>query len=606
MKRFSCATTALKTVFGYDQFRGFQKEAIDCVLSGKDALVLMPTGGGKSLCYQIPALLQAGLTVVVSPLIALMQDQVDALEELGVKAAFMNSTQTQDDYEAVRDRILAGDLDILYVAPERLLLPGMQALLLRVGVSLFAIDEAHCVSEWGHDFRPEYGALGGLREAFPHVPRLAVTASADARTKEEIIEKLLVDPECFIASFDRPNLFYRVLEKKNFKHQLLDFIKTEHLGDCGIVYCLSRRKADELAEYLVDNGIRALPYHAGHTPETRAKHQALFLREEGIVMVATIAFGMGIDKPNVRFVVHADLPKSPESYMQEVGRAGRDGELADAWMAFGLSDVSGRFFFAEQGDASEHYKAVERRKISEMLAIADTTGCRRQALLRYFGEDCEPCRHCDNCLAPPKVVDALREAKMLVSAVYRLEEKSGYGFGATQVIDVLMGKATKKVKDLGHDQVSTFGIGSHWDATRWRRLVRKLIGLEVLTVDAATMSLRLTGKTNALLRDELPVTIRASRNETTLREEKRQMDTTSLNSEDRRLYESLRQWRGVVARIGKKQPYMIFTNQTLAEIAQTRPETLTALSTINGVGAKKLENYGDEVLRLVREDALEP
>ena len=430
MRRFNTPIEVLNQVFGYESFRGFQEEVVETVVSGRDALVLMPTGGGKSLCYQIPALLRDGVAVVVSPLIALMQDQVDALDEVGVKAAYLNSSLTPEEASRVKDELLSGRLDLLYVAPERLMMSSMLSLLDRVNVSLFAIDEAHCVSVWGHDFRPEYGELELLRPRYPQVPRIALTATADEKTRAEIVGKLLNDAREFVASFDRPNIFYRIVDKRNIKEQLLNFIKYEHSGDSGIVYCLARRTTEEIAQYLSGCGIEALPYHAGLPAEERARNQARFLREDGIVMVATIAFGMGIDKPNVRFVAHVDMPKSIEGYFQETGRAGRDGEPADAWMAYGLNDVVNQRFFIDASDADEMHKQLCTQKLDAMLGLAEAPDCRRQRLLAYFGEKSEPCGHCDNCLEPPDLLDMTVPAKKFISCIYRIREASGVCFGA--------------------------------------------------------------------------------------------------------------------------------------------------------------------------------
>ena len=484
MKHYSNPQEALKQVFGYDQFRGFQKEVIESMLQGEDVLVLMPTGGGKSLCYQLPALLMDGITVVVSPLIALMQDQVDALEEVGVRAAYLNSTLSTDDSARIRAELRRGELDLLYVAPERLLMPGMVDFLRSLRVSFFAIDEAHCVSVWGHDFRPEYGALSQLKELFPDVPRMALTATADPKTREEIVERLLQHPREFVASFDRPNIFYRVVEKKKVLEQVSDFIQHEHPGEPGIVYCLKRQTCEDVAEYLNERGVKALHYHAGLSGAERAERLARFLREDDLVIVATIAFGMGIDKPNVRFVAHVDMPKSIEGYFQETGRAGRDGLPADAWMAYGLSDVVNQRYFITQSEADEFHKQLASQKLDAMLGFAECSDCRRVRLLAYFGEAAQPCRHCDNCLNPPQLVDATTAAQKLVSCIYRLQQKSGVSFGAQHVIDVLQGRANERIDKFGHTNVSTYGIGKEFSDAQWRAVLRQLIALHVVWVDA--------------------------------------------------------------------------------------------------------------------------
>jgi ATP-dependent DNA helicase RecQ len=608
MKRFGTPEEALRQVFGYETFRGLQKKAIDAVVAGRDALVLMPTGGGKSLCYQIPALLRDGVAIVVSPLIALMQDQVDALEEVGVSAAFLNSTQSPEESQAVRNRLAAGELDLLYVAPERLMMPSMQALLSRLRISLFAIDEAHCVSIWGHDFRPEYGALSILRERFPYVPRIALTATADQKTREEIVEKLLKDPELFIASFDRPNIFYRIVDKRNVKEQLLHFIRYEHEGDCGIVYCLARRTVEEIAEYLCANGVNALPYHAGMSAEERSANQARFLREDGIVMVATIAFGMGIDKPNVRFVAHVDMPKSIESYFQETGRAGRDGLPADAWMAYGLRDVVNQRHFIDSSDADELHKQLCTQKLDAMLGLAETADCRRQRLLAYFGEESKPCGHCDNCVNPPELLDVTVPAKKLVSCIYRLQQASGTCFGAQHVIDVLTGNATDKVLRFSHDKVSTWGVGSDLSVPEWRVVLRQLIARHAVWVDPfAHNTLRLGERAKALLRGEMTVSVRRRTAEQRRRKSRSGAQNSAMLSElskrSRDLFEALREWRSETAKSLGKPPYVIFKDTTLIAIAKERPADDEALRCISGIGEKKLANYGDDILRIVAENA---
>lgn len=604
MQRYSTAKEVLNQVFGYDTFRGFQEQVVTSVIQGKDALVLMPTGGGKSLCYQIPALLLDGVAIVVSPLIALMQDQVDALEEVGVRAAYLNSTQTLEETDAVRQRLTSGDLDLLYVSPERLMMPGMLNFLGRIKISLFAIDEAHCVSVWGHDFRPEYGELALLKSMFPSIPRVALTATADEKTRVEIVSKLLNDPQLFIASFDRPNIFYRIVDKRRVKEQLLEFIRYEHSGDSGIVYCLARRTTEELADYLTQCGIDALPYHAGLSAEERARNQSRFLREDGVVMVATIAFGMGIDKPNVRFVAHVDMPKSIESYFQETGRAGRDGELADAWMAYGLNDVVNQRFLIDASEADDVYKQLCTQKLDAMLGLAEAPDCRRQRLLAYFGEASKPCGHCDNCLAPPALLDMTVPAQKFVSCIYRIQQASQLSFGTQHVIDVLMGNLTDRVAQYSHDKLSTWGIGTDLSAAEWRILLRQLIARHMVWVDSQQRgALRLGEQAKALLRGELSVHVRKRVTE----KRKKQKERSSLDGviesftkRDRALFDDLRQWRSERAREMGKAPYVIFKDATLIEIVENKPTTTEQLQEISGIGEKKIQNYGDEVLEIVQ------
>ena len=608
MKHYSNPQEALKQVFGYDQFRGFQKEVIESMLQGEDVLVLMPTGGGKSLCYQIPALLMDGVTVVVSPLIALMQDQVDALEEVGVRAAYLNSTLSTDDSARVRAELRRGELDLLYVAPERLLMPGMVDFLRSLRVSFFAIDEAHCVSVWGHDFRPEYGALSQLKELFPDVPRMALTATADPKTREEIVERLLQHPREFVASFDRPNIFYRVVEKKKVLEQVSDFIQHEHPSEPGIVYCLKRQTCEDVAEYLNERGVKALHYHAGLSGAERAERLARFLREDDLVIVATIAVGMGIDKPNVRFVAHVDMPKSIEGYFQETGRAGRDGLPADAWMAYGLSDVVNQRYFITQSEADEFHKQLASQKLDAMLGFAECSDCRRVRLLAYFGEAAQPCRHCDNCLNPPQLVDATTAAKKLVSCIYRLQQKSGVSFGAQHVIDVLQGRANERIDKFGHANVSTYGIGKEFSDAQWRAVLRQLIALHVVWVDAFRHNaLRLGERVRELLRGNLKIPIR----QTLLKAPKVRMHAMrqdgsrtealeSLSPLSRQIFEALRSWRRQTAQALGKPAYVIFPDRTLVQIALRRPSSLEDLMLIPGVGRRKLEHYGEEILDVVQ------
>ena len=603
MRRFETPKAALKQVFGYDDFRGLQEDVVREVVAGGDALVLMPTGGGKSLCYQIPALLRDGVAIVVSPLIALMQDQVDALEEVGVRAAFLNSTQTPEAAGRVRSALRRGELDLLYVAPERLLMPSMLDFLDTLTLSLFAIDEAHCVSIWGHDFRPEYGALSILRERWPEVPRIALTATADPRTREEIVEKLLRHPKEFIASFDRPNIFYRIVDKRRVREQLLAFIRNEHPRDCGIVYCIARRTCEEIAAYLAANGVKALYYHAGLTAQERAERLALFQREDDIVVVATIAFGMGIDKLNVRFVAHVDMPKSIEGYFQETGRAGRDGLPADAWMAYGLTDIVNQRYFIEQSDADELHKQLATQKLDAMLGLAEAPDCRRVRLLAYFGEASQPCGHCDNCVNPPELWDATLPAKKLVSCIYRAQQKSGVSFGAQHIIDILQGKDNERIRSRGHNELSTYGIGQDLADAQWRAILRQLIARHVIWVDALHRNtLRLGSSANDLLRGDIQIYIRKSLVEKASTRKNRSTNSAvhELSSHEKRIFESLRSWRLDTAKRLGKPPYLIFPDKTLAAIAQIKPTSLEQMDCISGVGRKKLERYGNEIIEIIR------
>ncbi len=573
----------LKEVFGYDSFRGFQREVIEHVVAGGDALVLMPTGGGKSLTYQIPALVRPGVGIVVSPLIALMQDQVAALDELGVRAAALNSTLSSAEAAAIERRMRTGEIDLVYVAPERLLtdrclrlLDDMQS---GAGIALFAIDEAHCVSQWGHDFRPEYGALAVLRERYAAVPRIALTATADAPTRQEIVERLLVEPRVFVASFDRPNIRYRIVEKREPREQLLRFIRDEHAGEAGIVYCLARNTVDEVAQFLAGHGIDALPYHAGMDAVARAAHQARFQRDEACVIVATIAFGMGIDKPDVRFVAHLDMPKSVEGYFQETGRAGRDGLPADAWMAYGLADVVQQRRLIEQSDAEETYKRLSSAKLDAMLALAEAADCRRVRLLAYFGEASQPCGNCDNCLAPPELRDATEDARKLLSTIYRCQQAGGFGFAATHVIDVLRGKVTDKVTRFGHERLTTFGIGGDRSEAEWRLLLRQLVAQHLVEVDYDRYNvLRLTEASRAVLRGERRIELRMQVAEPRRRAKgRRAVAAAGLDALAERLFARLREWRAGVAKEHGVPAYVVFHDGTLRAIAQQRPGSLASV-----------------------------
>ena len=595
------ASSILKDVFGYSSFRGFQREVIDHVAAGGDALVLMPTGGGKSLTYQIPALLRDGVGIVVSPLIALMQDQVAALEEAGVRAAFLNSTLAAREAAAVERRMRAGELDLVYVAPERLLTERCQRLLGECTLALFAIDEAHCVSQWGHDFRPEYGQLAILRERWPQVPRIALTATADVPTRREIAARLLFEPRLFVASFDRPNIRYRIVEKREPREQLLRFIRDEHPGEAGIVYCLARNTVEEVARFLVGHGIAALPYHAGLDAAVRADNQRRFIDEDGRVMVATIAFGMGIDKPDVRFVAHLDMPKSIEGYFQETGRAGRDGLPADAWMTYGLADVVQQRRLIELSDADASYKRLSGAKLDAMLGLAETGDCRRVRLLAYFGEDSEPCGNCDNCLEPPELWDASEPARKLLSCIYRCEQASGFGFAATHVIDVLRGKHTDKTRKFGHDRLSTFGIGAELSEAEWRLLLRQLVAQHLVEVDSERFNvLRLTEASRPVLRGERTIEVRRQVAGAGRKAKKAKVPAAApLAAADEGLFERLRAWRAQVAKAHGVPAYVVFHDATLRAIAQARPRSVEALRGISGVGERKLASYGEALIGIV-------
>ena len=591
----------LSRIFGYDDFRGPQQAIVEHVAAGNDALVLMPTGGGKSLCYQVPSLLREGTGIVISPLIALMQDQVEALRQLGVRAEFLNSTLDGDTAARVERELLAGELDMLYVAPERLLTGRFLSLLSRSRIALFAIDEAHCVSQWGHDFRPEYRQLTVLHERWPDVPRIALTATADPPTQREIAERLdLTGAQHFVSSFDRPNIRYTVVQKDNAKRQLLDFLKV-HRGAAGIVYCMSRRKVEETAEFLCKEGLNALPYHAGLPPEVRAANQRRFLREDGIVMCATIAFGMGIDKPDVRFVAHTDLPKSMEGYYQETGRAGRDGEPAEAWLCYGLGDVVLLKQMIEQSEAGEERKALERSKLDHLLGYCESMQCRRQVLLAGFGETYpQPCGNCDNCLLPPDAWDASVAAQKALSCVYR----SGQRFGVGHLIDILRGGDNEKVRQFGHTELSTYGIGKDLDARSWRSVFRQLVASSLLEVDSSAYGgLRLTDGSREVLKGQRKVMMRRETPKAA-RERDRSGQRTGLSvlPQDLALFNALRGLRAELAREQNVPAFVIFHDSTLRNIAEQRPTSVDALGRVGGIGGTKLARYGDRLVEIVREE----
>ena len=600
------ALDVLRSVFGYTAFRPPQGDIIEHMVGGGDALVLMPTGGGKSLCFQIPALVRPGCGVVISPLIALMQDQVAALQQLGVRAAFLNSTLTLDDVRRIEGELQRGELQLLYLAPERLKLERTLALLQRARISLFAIDEAHCVSQWGHDFRADYLELGVLHQQFPAIPRIALTATADVRTRAEIIERLaLHDARQFIAGFDRPNIRYRITLKDNPRTQLLRFLRANHAGDAGIVYCLSRSKTEETAQWLQGEGINALPYHAGLDARVRADHQARFLREDAMVMVATIAFGMGIDKPDVRFVAHLDMPKTIESYYQETGRAGRDGAPATTLLLYGLQDVIKLREMLAQSEGSDEYKRAEQHRLNAMLGLCEITSCRRQALLRYFGEELtQPCGNCDTCLEPVSTWDGTEAARMALSTVYR----TGQRFGVNHLIDVLRGEHTDKVIQFDHNNLSVFGIGRDMDAARWRSVFRQLVARNYLSVDldrfGALQLVEITSR--PLLRGEESVALRLDEKTKPVKLPRGSKPTRTalpVGDLDPELWEALRECRRKLAEEQGVPPYVIFHNATLEEMCRVQPQTLADFGDINGVGERKLEKYGPFFVTVIRQHA---
>ncbi|WP_136477609.1 DNA helicase RecQ [Pseudomonas sp. DG56-2] len=594
------AQRVLKDIFGYDSFRGRQGAIIECVAKGGDALVLMPTGGGKSLCFQVPALLRPGLAVVVSPLIALMEDQVATLDELGVAAASLNSTLSAEQQRELAGRIRRGEVKMLYLAPERLVQQRMLDFLRTLDIALFAIDEAHCVSQWGHDFRPEYLQLGQLAELFPHVPRIALTATADMRTREEIVTRLhLQNAERFLSSFDRPNIFYRIVPKEQPRKQLLAFLG-ERRGNAGIVYCLSRKKVDDVAAYLCDQGFPALPYHAGLPAETRASNQRRFLNEEGLIMVATIAFGMGIDKPNVRFVAHLDLPKSLEAYYQETGRAGRDGLPADAWMAYGLQDMVMLKQMLQNSEGDERHKRIEQHKLDAMLALCEETRCRRQILLNYFDEELpQPCGHCDNCIDGVQTWDATEPARQALSAVYR----TGQRYGVGHLVDVLLGRDNEKVRSFGHEKLAVYGVGKARSESEWRSLFRQLVARGLADIDLEGYGgLRLSDSCRPLLRGEVSLELRRDLKPQTSSKGSSSGGSPAsqlVRGDEREQWEALRALRRKLAEEHGVPPYVIFPDSTLLEMLRSQPSSLSEMAQVSGVGARKLERYGEAFLEVL-------
>ena len=602
------ALEILSRVFGYDSFRGDQAAIIEQVAGGGDAVVLMPTGGGKSLCYQIPALLREGTGIVISPLIALMSDQVAALEAVGIRAAFLNSTLDLHEAQAVEQQLLAGELDLLYMAPERLVLPRTQDLLRRARLALFAIDEAHCVSQWGHDFRPDYMGLSVLADAFPEVPRIALTATATEATHRELTERLrLQGAKHFVSSFDRPNIQYRIVPKASPREQLLRLITSEHEGDSGIVYCLSRKSVEQTAEALVARGIPALPYHAGLDAAVRQDHQERFLRAEGLIIVATIAFGMGIDKPDVRFVAHLDLPKSIEGYYQETGRAGRDGQPSTAWMAYGLGDVVNQRRFIDAGEGDEQFKRNARSHLDAMLALCETVSCRRAQLLRYFGQDMgeESCGNCDTCLSPPETWDATVASQKLLSALIRLERERDQRFGSGQVIDVLLGRENERSAQSRHQELSVWGIGTELTEKQWRTTIRQLLARGIIEAEGEYGVLVPGAHAGPVLRGEATVELavdRAPARSTRSRSARSgggARAAEGLGIAERERFEALREWRTSVAKEKQIPPYMVFSDATLVGIVEARPTTVAQLGEVSGVGAKKLAEYGEDVLAVL-------
>jgi ATP-dependent DNA helicase RecQ len=593
----------LRKTYGYDSFRGPQAEIIDHVISGKNAFVLMPTGGGKSLCYQIPSLVRDGVGIIISPLIALMQDQVEALKQLGIRAAAFNSAMPPDQQRQTERMLLEGEIDMVYVAPERLLMDDFQRLIDNAKIALFAIDEAHCMSQWGHDFRPHYAQLSQLAERFPHIPRIALTATADAPTRRDIVKFLqLEDGRSFVSGFDRPNIHYTIAVKDSAKQQILAFIKNNHPKDSGIVYCLSRQSVEDTAAWLCEEGFKALPYHAGLSAELRAKNQQKFLREERIIMVATIAFGMGIDKPDVRFVAHMNIPKNIEAYYQETGRAGRDGLPSNAFMVYGLSDSAMQRNFIEQSNASDQQKRIEHQKLNALLGLCEAAHCRRQVILEYFGDKAQPCGNCDTCQNPPETFDGTIAAQKALSCVYR----TGQRFGVSYVIDVLLGKADDRMKKFGHDQITTFNIGGEYSKTEWQGIFRQLVALNLLAVDTAEHGgLFITMAGQAFLKEKTPVRLRKqeSRKEARKALMKKEAEDFYGQEMNQPLFDALREARMELAKQQNVPPYVIFHDKTLREMAVFKPTSRSALMEISGMGERKIERYGQVFLDVIRRHA---
>lgn len=590
----------LRKTYGYDSFRGPQAEIIDHVISGKNAFVLMPTGGGKSLCYQIPSLVRDGVGIIISPLIALMQDQVEALKQLGIRAAALNSAMPPDQQRQTERMLVEGEIDMVYVAPERLLMDDFQRLIDNAKIALFAIDEAHCMSQWGHDFRPHYAQLSQLAERFPHIPRIALTATADAPTRRDIVNFLqLQDGGSFVSGFDRPNIHYTIAVKDSAKQQILAFIKNNHAKDSGIVYCLSRQSVEDTAAWLCEEGFKALPYHAGLPADVRAKNQQKFLREERIIMVATIAFGMGIDKPDVRFVAHMNIPKNIEAYYQETGRAGRDGLPSNAFMVYGLNDSAMQRNFIEQSNASDQQKRIEHQKLNALLGLCEAAHCRRQVILEYFGDKAKPCGNCDTCQNPPETFDGTVAAQKALSCVYR----TGQRFGVSYVIDVLLGKADERMKKFGHDQITTFNIGGEYSKTEWQGIFRQLVALNLLAVDTAEHGgLFITPAGQAFLKEKMPVRLRKqeSRKEARKALMKKEAEDFYGQEMNQPLFDALREARMELARQQNVPPYVIFHDKTLREMAVFKPTSRSALMEISGMGERKIERYGQVFLDVIR------
>ncbi|MBL0318499.1 MAG: DNA helicase RecQ [Alphaproteobacteria bacterium] len=596
------ALDILQKTYGYQQFRGQQAEIIDHVIAGHHAFVLMPTASGKSLCYQIPSLCRKGVGVIISPLIALMQDQVDALKQLGIKAAAINSSMNSSDIYQTKEMIRNGTIDMVYVAPERLLMEDFLALLEQSPIALFAIDEAHCISQWGHDFRPHYTQLTILKERFPTVPRIALTATADAPTRKDIVERLhLEEGKSFIAGFDRPNIHYSIVEKNNYRQQLLSFLKTNHAGESGIVYCLSRQMVEDTAEWLCGQGFNALPYHAGLAATVRAKNQERFLRDDNMIMVATIAFGMGIDKPDVRFVAHLSLPKNIEAYYQETGRAGRDGLASNALMFVGMADVAMQRSFIEESDAPDNQKRIENQKLNALLGLCEAACCRRKVLLEYFGDTCNPCGNCDNCNHPPRTFDATIVAQKAISCVYR----TGQRFGVSYLIDVLLGKTDDRIQQFSHDKISTFGIGTEYGKQEWQSIFRQLVAHNLLMVDITQHGgLKMTQWGEAFLREKQTLQLRQYTGKIKVEKLSKDKITTPSQFErqgDHALFEALKTKRMELAKAQNLPPYVIFHDKTLRELTLLKPKSLSAMSTISGVGEKKMERYGHVFLKIIEE-----